>query len=130
MPNPVLQKAAVAMAAQITKNGISITYERDADSVTLIAMQGESSHQTFNPHGIFVNIHSHDFLCPTEDLVLSGNPVTPQRGDRITVIDAVDGTTRIYEVYPPADSMDTHTPEDDYHRIVRVYTRMINGRSD
>jgi hypothetical protein len=93
---------AAAWLERVRKQSLSkrVLYIRGADSVELAAMPGRSDHELISSDGTMQIAQSDDFLVAAADLVLSGRPILPERGDRIhqTVGDA----TWIHEVLGPS----------------------------
>ena len=95
--------------------GVSITYRRGADEVTLSALPGSSSF-TFvdDEKGITSDEHhSEDFLILASELVLATVTVTPERFDEIDI----DGRTLTAFDAPGVPHWDY---ADQYRAVIRV----------
>jgi hypothetical protein len=64
--------------------GVSVTYARGANAVTLSAVVGITEHTSLDDAGMPVTHQSRDYLIAVGDLVLGGSAVEPLAGDRIT----------------------------------------------
>lgn len=63
--------------------GQSVTYQRQSDTVTLTAVVGGSAGASVDAGGVAYSVNTVDFLIAAADLVLGGQEIEPQRGDRI-----------------------------------------------
>lgn len=81
--------------------GVSLTYTRGAQSVTLTGWVGRTAFAQLpgSGSGAAVIWGDRDYLIPVSDLVLGGSAVTPQRGDRIS--ETIDGVSLTFEVLAP-----------------------------
>lgn len=94
-------------------------YRRAGDFVSIRATTGTAEYEQENPgDGISRSFNERDFLVSAADLLLSGAPVEPQRGDRIDV----DGKT--YEV-----NSDGAAPpwewSDRFQTVYRIHTKEV-----
>ena len=96
-----------------------VTYSRGSDSVTLSATIGKTLFEVDRGGGVVEHSESRDFLVRAAELVLSGAPVLPQRGDRIT-----DGGL-VYEVMAPG-SEPHYRFADPYRTMLRIHTKQVN----
>lgn len=101
----------------------TVTYERGVDTVDLSATIGRTIFEIDNGHGLLERIESRDYLVLAVDLVLSGSPVLPQRGDRIRETQA--GTTYVYEVMAPGKEPHWRW-SDPYRKTLRIHTKQID----
>ena len=63
--------------------GQSVVYQRQSDFVSVTAVIGGSAGTSVDAGGVPYAVNSVDFLIKASDLVLSGETIEPQRGDRI-----------------------------------------------
>ena len=84
------------VAKRLEQDGVTITYKRGSDSVTLIALHGRSSREVAIDYGLLIEYQSTDYLVRPTDLVLGGEQVTPEPGDVIEEEDA--GKRYVFEV--------------------------------
>lgn len=72
--------------------GVSVTYARGAQSVTVTAIPPDSDTQVVTAEGVRARTSGGEFQIEKADLVLGGSAVEPQRGDTIT------WGTKVYDV--------------------------------
>jgi hypothetical protein len=116
------QILASAQAALRAACGLSVTYSRDAASVSIQAVKGKTVHGELDEAGALVRDEGVDWLVAASDLVLSGAAITPQAGDVIAVEES-SGTGQ-YEVMPIAGGpcfADSGSPGT----TLRIHTRKI-----
>lgn len=101
----------------------SVTYERGAESVEALATVGRKSYQVDGGYGAAVWVDSTDFIVAAADLVLAGETVLPQPGDRVRV--AEGSTVQVYEVMSPGGEMSHYEPADPYRRAWRIHTKHV-----
>jgi len=103
--------------------GVSLTYTRGAQSVTLTGWVGRTAFaQAGGQGGAAVIWGDRDYLFPAADLILGGSVVTPQRGDRITEI--IAGTTLTFEVIAPGNEP-AWRYSDAGRQTLRVHTKKV-----
>ena len=95
-----------------------VMYSRGADSVQVAATVGSTTFEISDQYGAVEKWESRDFLVTAAALVLGGEPVEPQRGDRIT-----DGA-KVYEVLAPCKE-DVFRPSDPYAVTLRIHTKQV-----
>lgn len=113
-----IQTDAVIAAYKAVRSmsGVTATYARGANSVTLKVVQGQTQLSADYGDGVITITNSHDFLILVEELIINGSNVLPLRGDTITV-----GST-VYTVLTIAgDAQYRYT--DQERKIIRVHTR-------
>lgn len=96
-----------------------VTYRRGGDAVTLRATVGRTQFTREDPHGVVMETEVRDYLFRSEDLVLSGNPTSPERGDQI------EDQGAVYEVLP-LGSEPPWRYSDPYRNTIRVHTKQID----
>jgi hypothetical protein len=100
-----------------------VVYRRGVAEIPLCAAFGRTKLMLGNGLGaVRIEWTDRDFLIPTASLVLAGQPIRPQRGDRIVTTDGA--TTETFEVLPYADEPHWRW-SDPYKRMMRVHTRRI-----
>ncbi len=77
----------------------AVTYARGELSVAVSATVGSTLFQVDDGAGGTIRVTQRDFLIRCADLVLGGEEVLPQRGDRIT--ETVQGRNVVWEVMGP-----------------------------
>ena len=118
MPSPIATAAAAREASRRVR-GETVTYTRDAYSVTLLAVRGTRDWSRVAPQqGVKVGDRSTDWLIKQADLVDSGAAeIQPQRGDEISV----DGVTFRVMPYGPDNQLWMYHDRD--RKFLRVHTK-------
>ncbi len=101
----------------------TVTYQRGAETVDLQATIGKTVFEIDNGYGISEKTESRDFLIRTADLMLTGQQVLPQRGDRIR--ETQGATTFVYEVMAPGKEPH-YRYSDPYRQTLRIHTKHID----
>lgn len=104
---------------QTEHNSVSVVYARAGVSVTVDAVLGVTEQVIAGSDGQpQIARTDRDYLIKSALLVLSGSPITPTKGDRITY----DGST--YEVNQiPGEKC--YRPCDPRGRMLRIHTKKI-----
>ena len=101
-----------------------VTYHRGALSVEVSATIGRTLFEVDSGAGVLERIESRDYLIRTADLVLAGNAVFPERGDRIH--ETQGSQTFVYEVLAPAGmGKPPWRYSDPYRRVLRIHTKQV-----
>jgi hypothetical protein len=95
-----------------------VTYARGGDSVELAATVGRTVFEIDDGYSGIEKWESRDYLVAAAELVLGGQTVAPQRGDRIT------DAGQVYEVLAPGKE-DVYRPADPYGVTLRVHTKRV-----
>ena len=66
-----------------TSSGDTIVYQRGSSTVSITAVVGKTDGERMDSGGSAYSFTSTDFIIEAEDLVLDGEIILPQRGDRI-----------------------------------------------
>jgi hypothetical protein len=98
----------------------SVVYSRSEDSVAVQAGVGKTTFEIDDGYGLATTWESRDYLIAAADLVLAGEVVKPQRGDRIA-----DGG-KVYEVMAPGKE-DVCRPSDPYGVTWRIHTKQVGS---
>jgi len=99
-----------------------VVYQRAAVSVEVNATVGKTIFQVDNGYGARERIEARDYLIATAELILSGSPVLPKRGDHIR---ETQGTTVfVYEVLAPGKEPEWRY-SDLYRQTLRIHTKLI-----
>lgn len=99
-----------------------VTYRRGVDSVPVQATVGRTVVEQDDGSGVIVRTEVRDYLIDTADLVLAGQPVLPERGDRIEETEG--GKKFTYEVMPLGTEPHWRY-SDPYRKTLRVHTKHI-----
>ena len=110
-----LETMRVAHASQM------VTYQRGGDLVEVAATVGRKAYEIADEYGAVVQVDATDFIVAAADLVLGGETVEPQPGDRIRM--TVTGGVEVYEVLAPGPGMAHSEPADPYRMAWRVHTK-------
>lgn len=106
-----------------------ITYQRGSDSVTLATTIGSSSGFSTREYGVREPWFARDYLIAVADLVLDGDRVEPQRGDRIveTFLDEDDEVlaTLTHEVLAPSEEEPAWRYSDEHRIRYRIHTKQV-----
>lgn len=105
-----------------TQASRTVIYRRGSASVSVAATLGRTRVDLQDAEGVTVRSYVRDFLIRAADLVLGGQPVIPQPGDRID--EPVGQRTYQHEVLPLAGG-DCWRWSDPHRTILRIHTRQI-----
>jgi hypothetical protein len=100
----------------------AVTYSRGKRSVEVQATIGRTVFETADAYGVVERSESRDFLILAADLVLDGQAVLPERGDRIREADGEK--VYVYEVMAPGKEPEWRW-SDDYRRTLRIHTKQV-----
>lgn len=109
--------------------GLAVMYIRgsgeELSQASITAVPARSRVSMTDESGLTVTGQERDFIILAADLVLDGEQVLPERGDRIE--QTVDGeTTYTYEVMPIAGQKH-YQPCDDLGRLLRIHTKLVES---
>ena len=99
-----------------------VVYERGEESVEVQATIGRTVFEAADAYGVVERTESRDFLVLAADLVLGGEAVLPERGDRIR--EAQGQKTYVYEVLAPGKEPPWRW-SDDYRQTLRIHTKHV-----
>lgn len=100
------------------KAGVTITYTRGPNSVSVTATVGRTEYEREEASGVVLRFESRDFIVEADDLILNSVTVKPQDGDKIVY----NGET--YEVLS-LDGARPYEPTDNYETQWRIHTKQI-----
>ena len=100
----------------------TVSYRRGEDAVDVRAAIGRTVFEVEDSVGVLERTESRDFLIPATDLVLGGEEVLPQQGDRIA--ESQDERVYIYEVMAPGREPCWRF-SDAYRRTLRIHTKQV-----
>jgi hypothetical protein len=101
-----------------------VTYVRGQEAAELDATVGRSSFDLDDGHGI-VRFHVRDYVVRRADLVLSGIPAVPRRGD-VVEERMPDGTCERHEVVNLAGAPEWR-PCDSSGVLIRIHTKRLEA---
>jgi hypothetical protein len=104
-------------AQRVKHRSRAVLYSRGEESVDVLATVGKTTFDTFDQYGQATTYETVDFLIVSGELVLSGTPITPATGDRITVGDVV------HEATPPPGQGKCYRTGDA--TTLRIFTKRI-----
>ena len=99
-----------------------VEYSRDGVVIAVPATIGRTVFEIAREYGPLEKTESRDFLITADALVLSGNPILPARGDRIS--ERIGDQLMVYEVMAPGNEPEWRW-SDPYHRTLRIHTKLI-----
>jgi len=101
----------------------TVTYRRGTNSVEVAATVGETVFRLTEDYGAQVRVVRRDYLVAADDLVLSGQRLLPEAGDRIEETDG--DKVFIYEVMGPGGGEPDWRYSDPYRRTLRIHTKHV-----
>lgn len=124
MTTNLLQKASEWLENQRTRHAAStVEYVRGGLAADVLASIGKTTFEIDDGYGVLVRFESRDFLILTADLVVNGESILPQRGDRIR---ETQGTTvLVYEVTAPGKEPCWRF-SDVFRKTLRIHTKQID----
>lgn len=103
--------------------GGHIVYQRGDARVSISAAFGRTAFQIEDSSGMRIVNSDRDFIVQRDTLVLNGAIATPQRGDRITLVDPLGRFGDVFEVLAPT-GVDVYT-EDPTGTLYRIHGKKI-----
>lgn len=100
-----------------------ITYQRGAESVTLLATIGRTDFEQLDEFGVLHRAQARDFLVLSADLVLGGATTLPQAGDRIRETEG--DVTYVHEVMAPGGQPPWRY-SDAFRRTLRIHSKLVS----
>jgi hypothetical protein len=100
-----------------------VVYQREASALTVQATVGRTLLKLDDGYGgVLLQWTDRDFLIRAEDLVIAGQTILPQRGDRVHEVQS--GVTYTYEVLAPGKEP-VWKWSDLYRSLLRIHTKQI-----
>ena len=119
----MLQDGVAWLARQLEgAAGRDVTYTRGDESVSLSAVPAEVDIEALDAGGMPIRAHLTDWILRADQLVLAGQPVQPEAGDRIRAARGVRFVT--YEVMSLGD-LKHFEPMDPDYALLRVHTKQV-----
>lgn len=108
----------------LAEEGVTITYARGANSVSLTAVAGQTPVELSDDLGNLSETDRYiDWLIKSGALVLSGSETRPQKGDTITR--AIDGKSHVYTVTElPGEEVWRYS--DEAQGMIRIHTLLTS----
>ena len=101
----------------------AVTYCRGQAEVEVLATAGRTTFEIESSAGVAERFEARDFIITAADLVLNGETVPPERGDKIR--ETSGGQTLVYEVVGPG-SEPCWRWSDTYRLAIRVHTKQVD----
>jgi hypothetical protein len=102
--------------------GVSVTYQRGTDSVSITATPTLHEYQVVDDEGFGIMMLSRDYLVHAADLVLNGSAISPRSGDR--VIETIDGVSQTFELMP-LGQLHEYQPADPDGTLLILHTKKV-----
>ena len=120
----LLQAGQAWLANQLHEHvATEVTYRRGADEAIVRATIGRTLLKLDDGYGgVRMVWTDRDYLIRAADLLVSGNPIQPQRGDQIREV--VGTRTLVYEVLAPGEEPPWRWA-DPHRQMVRIHTKQI-----
>lgn len=120
----LLERGAAWLEGQRVKHlARTVVYQRGENSVEVQATIGRTLFDQADQYGAVVRHEARDFLILTNDLVLGGRAVLPERGDRIR--EPQGSKTFVYEVMAPGGEP-VWRYSDPYRNTLRIHTKQVD----
>ena len=100
----------------------TVTYCRGQAEAVVLATVGRTTFEVEDSTGVAERFESRDFIITAADLVLGGEVVTPERGDRIE--ETAGNQTLVYEVVGPGQEPCWRW-SDPYRLALRIHTKQV-----
>lgn len=104
--------------------GGRIIYQRGTDQIWMEATFGRSEFNVETTEAVWIESSDRDFIVDAESLILGGKRATPQRGDRITVVEEEHGDRQVFEVLAPAGAQ-VYRLCDPQGNLIRIHTKRL-----
>lgn len=118
----ITEGAEFLAETQLAEEGLTIVYTRDEDSVQLVALAGRTPVEIATQQGFVERVMTGDWLVRAADLVLDGDAVEPQAGDRIEL---AAGGEKIWEVRAPTPGAACWSSIGPQATILRIHTKQV-----
>jgi hypothetical protein len=120
----LLQTGSDWLADQLkTHASRPVVYVRGAEQVAVQAVVGRTLLKLSDGDGgVRMEWTDRDFLIQAADLVIAGNPVLPQRGDRIR--ETAGATVFVYEVMAPGGEPPWRW-SDVFRKVLRIRAKQV-----
>jgi len=120
----MLEKAASWLDGQRVQHmSRPVTYSRGAESVELAATLGSTTYEVTDDAGATVQAKATDFIVSADALVLGGETVKPQPGDRIDV--PAGDKVLVFEVLDLGGA-GHYRPADPFGKAWRIHAKQVD----
>lgn len=104
--------------------GRSVTYTRSGETpITVLATVGETRYDTIESNGYAVQVTVRDYIISADQIVIDSAQTLPREGDTIT--DVVNGTSRVFAVFPGGLNGQAFRDSDPQGRRLRIHTQEV-----
>jgi hypothetical protein len=125
MSSPAARAIGAAQRAASRIQGGQIIYQRGNDRVWIReATFGQSEFQVETSDVVRIEHTDRDFIFPAETLILGGRLATPQKGDRITVVEEEHDDGQVFEVLAPGGAQ-VYRLCDPHGHLIRVHAKRV-----
>jgi len=100
-----------------------VCYARGVQSVDVAATVGKTTFEVDDGYGVLARHESRDFLVLAAELMLEGQTVLPERGDRIR--ETQGRQVFVYEVTAPGKEP-CWRYSDPYRKTLRIHTKNVD----
>jgi hypothetical protein len=114
------EQVASATSRILGTLGETVTYTRDGESDTLLAVPSRASFETTNEAGSVIRVEARVYECAVSDLPFG----LPVRGD--VIAETIDGSVFSFEVLDQS-GIGPYEYSDDGHAMIRVNTKRIEN---
>ena len=101
----------------------TVVYQRGQASVQVQATVGQTVFRIDDGYGGSVRVVQRDYLIRGEDLILDGDEILPQRGDRIREVQG--NKVFVHEVMGPGGGEPDWRYSAPHRRTLRVHTKHV-----
>jgi hypothetical protein len=121
----LLERASAWLDDQRTRHASRVvTNVRGSRTFDVSATIGRTTFEVDDGYGVLVQHESRDFLILAADLVLDGQAILPQRGDRIQEVQG--SSTFVYEVTAPGNGP-CWRYSDPYRKTLRIHSKQVES---
>lgn len=125
--NPLEAAAKGGLRTLIRMGGRGVTYTRDGESLSVVAVKTEVNTEQDRGDGVVVESTRMDWIVKADDLVFGGRPQRPADGDLIVELWADRRLT--YEVMPLGTDT-CYRQMGPYGHYWRIHSRLIGDSSE
>lgn len=98
---------------------INVRYKRGDEFIAVAATVGNTVFEVPDSYGVMIKTESRDYLLRPSDLIISGRPILPMPGDRISE----NGYE--YEVMAPGNKPCWRW-SDSFRNTLRIHTKLVS----
>jgi hypothetical protein len=119
----LMERGLNLLALSLPKGaGGKIVYRRGSNEVWIDATFGQTQFEVDDNGSNRIEHTDRDFLFSSASLILGGSLATPQKGDRITVVEESRGDGQVFEVLAPGGAQ-PYRLCDAQGLMIRVHTK-------